>query len=204
MSPKSVLYTLAPAGLSLALAGSAAAAVSVTIDQTAPVSLGAPASQVIVGNPSIADVSLTDRLAAARGRTTDSAEGGAAPTGTPNTPAVQNSASDGEAKKRASSKADPFQDLKRTMFLFYMAPLVPFLILGLTLALGVLLGPSMRRTGDRFRDRRAAKRRRWGVLGVSAYLALVVVDFAWMWPIFTGGLLTYDVWHAHMWLPSWV
>jgi dolichyl-phosphate-mannose-protein mannosyltransferase len=25
-----------------------------------------------------------------------------------------------------------------------------------------------------------------------------------MWPIFTGGLLTYDQWHAHMWLPSWV
>ncbi len=35
-----------------------------------------------------------------------------------------------------------FQDLKRTMFLFYMAPLVPFLILGLTLGLGVMLGPS--------------------------------------------------------------
>jgi hypothetical protein len=35
--------------------------VSVAIDQTAPVVLGAPVSQVIVGNPSIADVSLTDR-----------------------------------------------------------------------------------------------------------------------------------------------
>ena len=36
------------------------------------------------------------------------------------------------------------------------------------------------------------------------YLALVILDFAWMWPIFTGGLLTYSQWHAHMWLPSWV
>jgi hypothetical protein len=25
-----------------------------------------------------------------------------------------------------------------------------------------------------------------------------------MWPIYTGGLLTYAQWHAHMWLPSWV
>ena len=97
-----------------------------------------------------------------------------------------------------------FQNLKRTMFLFYMAPLVPFLILGLTLALGTLLGPSLRRTGDLYRDRKASSRRRWGVAGVSVFLGLVVVDFIWMWPIFTGGLLTYDVWHAHMWLPSWV
>jgi dolichyl-phosphate-mannose-protein mannosyltransferase len=97
-----------------------------------------------------------------------------------------------------------FQDLKRTMFLFYMAPLVPFLVLGLTLALGTMLGPPVRRTGDEQRDRVAEKRRRWGQAGLSAYLALVIVDFAWMWPIFTGGLRTYTVWHAHMWLPSWV
>jgi dolichyl-phosphate-mannose-protein mannosyltransferase len=97
-----------------------------------------------------------------------------------------------------------FQDLKRTMFLFYMAPLVPFLILGLTLALGVMLGPALRRTGDEHRDERSFKRRRWGQLGACTFLALVVVDFVWMWPIFTGGLVTYDVWHAHMWLPSWV
>ena len=97
-----------------------------------------------------------------------------------------------------------FQDLKRTRFLFYMAPLVPFLILGLTLGLGVLLGPAQRRTGDETRDEAGRKRRQWGVGGVTGYLALVVVDFAWMWPIFTGGLITYDVWHAHMWLPSWV
>jgi len=39
---------------------------------------------------------------------------------------------------------------------------------------------------------------------VSVYLGVVVADFAWMWPLFTGGLLTYDQWHAHMWFPSWV
>jgi len=97
-----------------------------------------------------------------------------------------------------------FQDLKRTMFLFYMAPLMPFLIYGITLALGTMLGPALRRTGDRFRDHRAWVRRRLGVAGLSVFLALVVVDFAWMWPIFTGALRTYAQWHAHMWLTSWV
>ena len=37
-----------------------------------------------------------------------------------------------------------FHDLKRTKFLFYMAPLVPFLIFGLVLALGSVLGPGIR------------------------------------------------------------
>jgi dolichyl-phosphate-mannose--protein O-mannosyl transferase len=52
--------------------------------------------------------------------------------------------------------------------------------------------------------RRAELRRRWGAAAVSVYLALVIADFIWMWPIFTGGLLTYQQWHMHMWLPSWV
>ena len=93
-----------------------------------------------------------------------------------------------------------FQDLKRTMFLFYMAPLIPFLILALTHALGVMFGARSDHAVGRF----TFVRRRWGTVGVSAFLALVIADFAWMWPIFTGGLLTYDTWHAHMWLPSWV
>ncbi len=115
-----------------------------------------------------------------------------------------------------------FQNLARTMFLFYLAPLVPFLIIGLTLALGTMLGPALPGAAGPgaaastlgpdqpaspqpdVQYERARRRRQWGIAGVTTFLALVVVDFAWMWPIFTGGLLTYDEWHAHMWLPSWV
>jgi dolichyl-phosphate-mannose--protein O-mannosyl transferase len=97
-----------------------------------------------------------------------------------------------------------FQDLKRTMFLFYMIPLIPFLILGLTLALGVMLGPAVERSGDVMAFLRADRRRMWGSLAVAVYLGLVVADFGWMWPLFSGGKLTYEQWHLHMWFPSWV
>ena len=98
-----------------------------------------------------------------------------------------------------------FQDLKRTMFLFYMAPLVPFLIFGLTLALGMMLGSARhcaaRLTRPRPSRRPAAVGHRRRRRSTSLWS---IVDFAWMWPVFTGGLLSYDQWHAHMWLPSWV
>jgi dolichyl-phosphate-mannose-protein mannosyltransferase len=97
-----------------------------------------------------------------------------------------------------------FPNLKRTMFLFYMTPLTPFLILGLTLGLGVLLGPAVVQTRNVAAYLAADRRRMWGSLAVAGYLGLVVADFAWMWPIYTGGLLTYDQWHLHMWFPSWV
>ena len=47
-----------------------------------------------------------------------------------------------------------FQDLKRTMFLFYIAPLVPFLIIAVTLALGVMLGPALPESRRHRRDGR--------------------------------------------------
>jgi dolichyl-phosphate-mannose--protein O-mannosyl transferase len=97
-----------------------------------------------------------------------------------------------------------FQDTKRTMFLFYMAPLVPFLILGLTLALGTMLGRAAPTALSGIAAWTANRRRFWGLLGVTGFLGLVIADFAWMWPLFTAGTLTYDQWHAHMWFPSWV
>ncbi|MCW2494746.1 phospholipid carrier-dependent glycosyltransferase [Jatrophihabitans sp.] len=127
-----------------------------------------------------------------------------------------------------------FQNLKRTMFLFYMAPLVPFLIFGLVLAMGTILGPvraegtALFFGGDglsgrpgrprswsdlgpwladltwRYPVARVGRRRAWGTAAITVFLALVLVDFAWMFPIFTGGPLSNASWHAHMWLPSWI
>ncbi|MCW2529879.1 MAG: rane protein [Pseudonocardiales bacterium] len=91
------------------------------------------------------------------------------------------------------------RDAKRTMFLFYMTPLMPFLILGLTLALGTLLGgrrePSMRMLWYR---------PNWRVFAVAGYLGLVIADFVWMWPVFTNVMLTQAQWHARIWFQSWI
>lgn len=60
MSPKRAFSALAATAF-LALAAPAMAGVTVNIDETTPVTLGGTAGQVIVANPSVADVSLTDR-----------------------------------------------------------------------------------------------------------------------------------------------
>ncbi len=96
------------------------------------------------------------------------------------------------------------RDIRRTMFLFYMTPLMPYLIFGLTLALGTILGPALRRAPSATSDEVAQRRRMWGIAAVTGFLGLVIVDFAWMWPLFTGGMLSYNQWHLHMWFPSWV
>ena len=82
----------------------------------------------------------------------------------------------------------------RTMFLFYMTPLVPFLVIGVTLALGAVLGPA----------RASEQRRMIGLVAVCGYLAVVVVNSAWLWPILTGQLITYEEWRSRIWFPSWI
>ena len=82
----------------------------------------------------------------------------------------------------------------RTMFLFYMTPLVPFLVIGVTLVLGAVLGPA----------RASETRRLAGLVAVCGYVALVVVNGAWLWPILSGQLITYEQWHSRIWFPSWI
>lgn len=82
----------------------------------------------------------------------------------------------------------------RTMFLFYMTPLVPFLVIGVTLVLGAVLG----------RATASETRRLVGLVVVCGYVALVVVNSAWLWPILSGQLITYEDWRARIWFPSWI
>jgi dolichyl-phosphate-mannose--protein O-mannosyl transferase len=82
----------------------------------------------------------------------------------------------------------------RTMFFFYALPSLPFLVLALTLALGMVLGPA-----NASFDRRLAG----GVL-TGVYLLIVALTFAYFYPVFTGEVITYAEWQARMWLDSWV
>jgi dolichyl-phosphate-mannose-protein mannosyltransferase len=80
------------------------------------------------------------------------------------------------------------------MFIFYMTPLVPFLVIGVTLGLGALLGSA----------RSSERRRTLGLVAVCCYVALVVVNSVWLWPILSGQLITYQEWRARIWFPSWI
>ncbi|MBA3523725.1 MAG: phospholipid carrier-dependent glycosyltransferase [Geodermatophilaceae bacterium] len=86
-----------------------------------------------------------------------------------------------------------FTNLERTMFIFYMAPVVPFFVIAVTLALGDVLG----------RARDSDARRQFGLGALCLYLSLVVVNFIWFYPILTGLPLDYDAWLQRMWFPSW-
>ncbi|KID31950.1 Dolichyl-phosphate-mannose-protein mannosyltransferase [Prauserella sp. Am3] len=86
-----------------------------------------------------------------------------------------------------------FVNLDRQMYFFYATPMAPFLVLGLTLVLGHLLG----------RAKAGFERRGTGLLVVALYTGLVVANFVWLWPILVGDSITPDRWNAELWLPSW-
>ncbi|WP_420832052.1 dolichyl-phosphate-mannose--protein mannosyltransferase [Nocardia huaxiensis] len=102
-----------------------------------------------------------------------------------------------------------FLSLDRQMYFFYAVPLAPFLVMGVALALGDLLGhapPSGRRLSgipnlQNFTP--PSERQGLGLLLVCLYLALVIANFIWLWPILTGMSITPSDWHDHLWLPSW-
>lgn len=97
------------------------------------------------------------------------------------------------------------QNTDRTGFLFYMTPLMPFLILGLTLAVGAMVSPATEdRGGGAHRGGGIPTPRLLRTVAVTLWLGAVLADFVWMWPIFTGGLLSYPHWYARMWLTTWV
>ncbi len=82
----------------------------------------------------------------------------------------------------------------RTMFNFYALPAVAFMCLGLALLAGWALGGPAA----------TSRRRRVGGSAVGAYLALVVVNFAYLYPVLAAQTLPYADWIQRMWIPSWI
>ena len=82
----------------------------------------------------------------------------------------------------------------RTMFLFYALPGVPFLCLGLALVAGWAMG-----------GRGASpSRRRAAALGAGAFAAVVVLNFAWLYPLLAAQTVPYDAWRERIWFTSWI
>ena len=86
-----------------------------------------------------------------------------------------------------------FADIDRQMYFFYAVPMAPFLIMAIALILGdVLHSPNQN-----------AERRTLGLIVVSCYVALVITNFAWLYPVLTGVPISQSTWNMEIWLPSW-
>ena len=86
-----------------------------------------------------------------------------------------------------------FADIDRQMYFFYAVPMAPFLVMAIALILGgILHAPGQN-----------AERRTLGLIVVSGYIAVVITNFAWMYPILTGIPISQSTWNMEIWLPSW-
>ena len=83
---------------------------------------------------------------------------------------------------------------RRTMFLFYALPALPFMCLALAYCAGLAMG---QRTAS-------VERRFWGAAAVGAYLAVVLWNFYFMYPVLAAETIPIDKWQLRMWLSSWV
>ena len=80
----------------------------------------------------------------------------------------------------------------RPIFSFYSITMLPFMVIALAMALGVLLGPV------------GSNRRESGSIGAGTLVALIVLNFAFLYPILTGALIPRSHWQWRIWLPGWV
>lgn len=86
-----------------------------------------------------------------------------------------------------------FATLDRQMYFFYAAPMAPFMVMLFALALGEALG----------RRGQPRERRHLGALVVCIYVAIVIANFVWLYPILTALPITPEMWQRQLWLPSW-
>jgi len=71
--------------------------------------------------------------------------------------------------------------------------MAPFLVMAIALICGDIL----------YARNQSSERRRLGLIAVSCYVALVVTNFAWLFPVLTGLPISQQTWNMEIWLPSW-
>jgi dolichyl-phosphate-mannose--protein O-mannosyl transferase len=82
----------------------------------------------------------------------------------------------------------------RPIFSYYAVSILPFTIIAVTLLIGVLMGGPTA----------SYQRRLWGTTAAGAFVVLVVVNFAWFWPVYTGELITTPDWLKRIWFRQWI
>jgi dolichyl-phosphate-mannose--protein O-mannosyl transferase len=86
-----------------------------------------------------------------------------------------------------------FPNDDRPLFFFYAIMMIPFSATVLAMCLGKILGPAQA-TPDRHRR----------ALFVGVVIAIIVLNFAFIYPILTDTLLTRTQWSLRMWFRSWI
>ncbi|MCW2815810.1 MAG: pmt [Nocardioides sp.] len=82
----------------------------------------------------------------------------------------------------------------RPIFFFYAIASLPFLCLAITLCLGRLIGSS----------RLPSPRRTTGVVVAGSFFVLVVLNFAYFYPILSYEVITKGDWIDRMWFSRWI
>jgi dolichyl-phosphate-mannose-protein mannosyltransferase len=82
----------------------------------------------------------------------------------------------------------------RPIFFFYAITFLPFMVLAATLVLGKLIGPYRTPSG----------RRTLGVVVAGSFVVLVLVNFAYFYPLLSYGLLPQPDWLDRMWFQRWI
>ncbi|WP_406861399.1 phospholipid carrier-dependent glycosyltransferase [Streptomyces sp. HUAS MG47] len=83
---------------------------------------------------------------------------------------------------------------ERTIFLFYAVVFVPFLCLAVTMMIGAVIGPP----GS------TERRRTFGAVGAGVLVLLIIWNFIYFWPLYTGQPIPMEGWRNRMWLDTWV
>ncbi|WP_435650224.1 dolichyl-phosphate-mannose--protein mannosyltransferase [Kitasatospora purpeofusca] len=83
---------------------------------------------------------------------------------------------------------------QRTIFLFYAVCFVPFLVLAVTMLLGALVGPA-----GASRDRRVI-----GGAAAGLVVLLIMWNFLFFHPLYTGETIPMEDWRKRMWFNTWI
>ncbi|MGW1225425.1 dolichyl-phosphate-mannose--protein mannosyltransferase [Streptomyces sp. NPDC002530] len=98
---------------------------------------------------------------------------------------------------------------ERTIFLFYAVVFVPFLCLAVSMMIGAMLGPAAH-TGTAHElgltapDPSGERRRTVGAVAAGVLVLLIIWNFIYFWPLYTGTPIPEDSWRDRMWLDTWI
>jgi dolichyl-phosphate-mannose--protein O-mannosyl transferase len=82
----------------------------------------------------------------------------------------------------------------RTEYYYYAVVFLPFLVMAITLCLGLIIG----------QPGAAPRRRVAGAVITGAYLLLVLANFAYLYPMLTAQAIPYATWQQRIWFSSWI